>query len=142
METLKMLVDIATLLVLGIMSITVIAYAFERLSFYRKVDIKKFDTKNKAEAALTENLATITIIGSNAPYIGLLGTVGGIMVVFYEIGKSGGLDPSQVVIGLSLALKATALGLLVAIPSTMFYGACMRKVDLLMGQWEDSQGDR
>ena len=62
------------------------------------------------------------------------------MVVFHEIGQSGGLDPSQVVIGLSLALKATAIGLLVAIPSTMIYGACMRKVDLLMGQWEDAQG--
>ncbi|MDD3465977.1 MAG: TonB-system energizer ExbB [Campylobacterales bacterium] len=142
MEMLKLAVDIATLLVLGIMSIVAIAYAFERIAFYKKVDVKKFETKNKAEAALTENLATITIIGSNAPYIGLLGTVGGIMVVFYEIGKSGGLDPSQVVIGLSLALKATALGLLVAIPSTMFYGACMRKVDLLMGQWEDAQGGK
>jgi biopolymer transport protein ExbB len=61
------------------------------------------------------------------------------LFVFYEIGNLGGLEPSKVVIGLSLALKATALGLLVAIPSTMIYGACLRKVDLLMGKWEDAR---
>jgi biopolymer transport protein ExbB len=49
---------------------------------------------------------------------------------------------AQVVIGLSLALKATALGLLVAIPTTMIYGAYMRKVDILMGRWEDAQGEK
>jgi biopolymer transport protein ExbB len=79
------------------------------------------------------------VIGSNAPYVGLLGTVAGIMVVFYEIGQSGGMEPSAVVIGLSLALKATALGLLVAIPSMMIYSGCLRKVDLLMGAWEDAR---
>jgi biopolymer transport protein ExbB len=61
------------------------------------------------------------------------------MVVFYEIGQSGGMEPSAVVIGLSLALKATALGLLVAIPSMIIYSACLRKMDLLMGAWEDAR---
>lgn len=142
MEALKMSVDIGTLGILGVMSFIVVAYAIERYSFYKNVDIRAFKTKNQADEALTENLATMSIIGSNAPYVGLLGTVAGIMVVFYEIGQSGGLDPAQVVIGLSLALKATALGLLVAIPTTMIYGAYMRKVDILMGRWEDAQGDK
>jgi biopolymer transport protein ExbB len=61
------------------------------------------------------------------------------MVVFYEMGQQGGVDPTAVVIGLSLALKATALGLVVAIPSMMAYSACLRKVDLLMGAWEDAR---
>ncbi|MFZ3051820.1 MAG: TonB-system energizer ExbB [Sulfuricurvum sp.] len=139
MEELKLVVDYATLGILGVMSIIAMAYGMERFFYFRSVKVEEFETKNRAEAQLTKNLTAISVIGSNAPYVGLLGTVAGIMVVFYEIGKSGGLEPTQVVIGLSLALKATALGLLVAIPSIMIYSACLRKVDLLMGEWEDAR---
>lgn len=139
MEHLKDLVDYGTIGVLGIMSILAIGFAIERVFFYSSVNILAFETKNQIEAALTKNLSAISLIGSNAPYVGLLGTVAGVMVVFYEIGQKGGLQPSEVVVGLSLALKATALGLLVAIPSTMIYGACLRKVDLLIGKWEDAR---
>lgn len=139
MEELKLVVDYATLGILGVMSIIAMAYGVERYFYFRQVKVEEFETKNRAEAELTKNLTAISLIGSNAPYVGLLGTVAGIMVVFYEIGLSGGLEPTQVVIGLSLALKATALGLLVAIPSIMVYGACLRRVDLLMGEWEDAR---
>ena len=139
MEYLKDLVDYGTIGVLGIMSILAIGFAIERVFFYSSVNILAFETKNQIEAALTKNLSAISLIGSNAPYVGLLGTVAGVMVVFYEIGQKWGLQPSEVVVGLSLALKATALGLLVAIPSTMIYGACLRKVDLLIGKWEDAR---
>lgn len=139
MEELKLAVDYATLGILGLMSVIALAYGFERFFFYKGIELELFKTKNEAEAELTRNLTTISVIGSNAPYVGLLGTVAGIIVVFYEIGQNGGMEPSQVVIGLSLALKATALGLLVAIPSMMIYSACLRKVDLLMGKWEDAR---
>lgn len=139
MEELKLAVDYATLGILGIMSVITFAYGIERYFYYRSVDVSSYETKNKAEAELSKNLTAISVIGSNAPYVGLLGTVAGIMVVFYEIGQSGGMEPSAVVIGLSLALKATALGLLVAIPSMMIYSACLRKMDLLMGAWEDAR---
>lgn len=138
MEELKWAVDYSTFGVLGIMSVIAFAYGIERFFYYRNAQIEHFQTKNEAEAELTKNLTAISIIGSNAPYVGLLGTVSGIMVVFYEIGQSGGMEPTAVVIGLSLALKATALGLLVAIPSMIIYSACLRKVDLLMGVWEDA----
>ncbi len=139
MEELKVIVDYSILAILGIMSVMAVAYGIERFFYFRSVDMSGFDTKNNAEAALTENLTVISVIGSNAPYVGLLGTVAGIMVVFYEMGAKGGVDPTSVVIGLSLALKATALGLLVAIPSMMIYSACLRKVDLLMGKFEDAR---
>lgn len=139
MEELKVVVDYATLGILGMMSVIALAYGIERFFYYRSVDVSSYETKNRAEAELSKNLTAISVIGSNAPYVGLLGTVAGIMVVFYEIGQSGGMEPSQVVIGLSLALKATALGLLVAIPSMMIYSACLRKMDLLMGAWEDAR---
>ncbi|WP_295052039.1 TonB-system energizer ExbB [Sulfuricurvum sp.] len=139
MEELKLVVDYATLGILGVMSVIAFAYGIERFFYYRSVKIEDYETKNKAEAELSKNLTTISVIGSNAPYVGLLGTVSGIMVVFYEIGQSGGMEPTAVVIGLSMALKATALGLLVAIPSIMIYSACLRKMDLLMGEWEDAR---
>ncbi|AFV97877.1 MULTISPECIES: TonB-system energizer ExbB [unclassified Sulfuricurvum] len=139
MEALKLVVDYATLSILGVMSVIAFAYGIERFFYYRSVNLESYETKNRAEAELSKNLTTISVIGSNAPYVGLLGTVAGIMVVFYEIGQSGGMEPSTVVIGLSLALKATALGLLVAIPSMMIYSACLRKMDLLMGKWEDAR---
>jgi biopolymer transport protein ExbB len=139
MEEVKLVVDYATLGILGAMSVIAFAYGFERFFFFRSVNVEHYETKNKAEAELSKNLTTISVIGSNAPYVGLLGTVAGIMVVFYEIGQSGGMEPSAVVIGLSLALKATALGLLVAIPSMIIYSACLRKMDLLMGAWEDAR---
>ncbi len=139
MEELKLAVDYGTLGILGIMSVIALAYGIERFFYYRSVDVGVYATKNVAEAELSRNLTAISVIGSNAPYVGLLGTVAGIMVVFYEIGESGGMEPSAVVIGLSLALKATALGLLVAIPSMMIYSACLRKMDLLMGVWEDAR---
>ena len=60
------------------------------------------------------------------------------MIVFYEIGMSGGtLDTSKVIIGLALALKVTAAGLIVAIPATIIYGAMLRKVDVCISRWED-----
>lgn len=139
MEELKLIVDFGTIAVLGVMSVISVAFGVERYFYYKNVDIESFSTKNEIEAELTKKLTAISTIGSNAPYIGLLGTVGGIMVVFYEIGLSGGIEPTKVVVGLSLALKATALGLLVAIPSMMIYSACLRKVDLLMGKFEDAR---
>lgn len=138
MENLKLIVDFGTLGILFLMSIFVVGFAIERWVFFRNLRIKEYKTKNSLERDATKNLTTISLIGSNAPYVGLLGTVGGIMVVFYDIGMSGGtLDTSKVVIGLALALKVTAAGLIVAIPSTMIYGAFLRKVDLVLSRYED-----
>ena len=53
------------------------------------------------------------------------------MIVFYDMGLSGNIDVKSIVVGLSLALKATAVGLAVAIPSLMAYNALMRKISLL-----------
>jgi len=138
MENLKHIVDFGTLGILVIMSILVVGYAIERVIFFKQIELKMYKTKNALERDATKNLTLISLIGSNAPYVGLLGTVGGIMVVFYEIGMSGGaLDTSKVIIGLALALKVTAAGLIVAIPSTIIYGGFLRKVDLALSEYED-----
>lgn len=138
MELLKETVDYGVLGILFLMSFISIALSFERYFFYKKINLADYKTKNEIEIALTNNLSTISMIGSNAPYVGLLGTVIGIMVVFYDMGQNASLETSVVVIGLSLALKATALGLLVAIPSMMLYSGFLRKTDTLMGRFEDA----
>ncbi len=138
MESIKLVMEYGTLAILLIMSILVVGYTIERWAFFKNINFKRYKTKNSLERDATKNLTLISLIGSNAPYVGLLGTVGGIMVVFYEIGMSGGaLDTSKVIIGLALALKVTAAGLFVAIPSTMIYGGFLRKVDLIMNEFDD-----
>lgn len=137
MEILKESMDYMILGVLLFMSFISIALSFERYFFYKKIDLKKYKTKNEIEVDLSTNLSTISSIASNAPYVGLLGTVVGIMIVFYDMGQNASLETSVVVIGLSLALKATAFGLLVAIPSMMLYSAFLRKSDILFAKWED-----
>ncbi|MCD8478650.1 MAG: TonB-system energizer ExbB [Sulfurospirillum sp.] len=138
MENIKLAVDYGALGILLVMSILVVGYSLERYLFFKSLHVKEYSTKSSLERDVSKNLTIISLMGSNAPYVGLLGTVGGIMVVFYDIGMSGGaLDTSKVIVGLALALKVTAAGLLVAIPSTMIYGGFMRKVDVAVSEWED-----
>lgn len=105
-------------------------------AIFRKINFKNYENQEQFDDAISENLTTIYIIYSNAPYIGLLGTVIGIMVTFYEMGLAGNIDVKSIVVGLSLALKATALGLLVAIPALMAYNALLRKVSLLSNAYK------
>lgn len=66
-------------------------------------------------------LSTLATFGSVSPYIGLLGTVWGIMHAFIGLGSEGQATLSTVAPGIAEALVATAIGLIVAIPSSMFY---------------------
>lgn len=65
-----------------------------------------------------------------APYVGLLGTVIGIMLTFYDMGSTGAIDAGRIMTGLSLALKATALGLVVAIPTLISYNGLQRAMNV------------
>jgi TonB-system energizer ExbB (group 2) len=75
-------------------------------------------------------------VAANAPYIGLLGTVLGIMLTFHTMGTSGALAVASIMIGLSLALKATAAGLLVAIPFVVMNNVLRRRVSELLAQYK------
>ncbi|HIF9947567.1 TPA: TonB-system energizer ExbB [Campylobacter jejuni] len=121
---------------LGIMAFIAFWCVVERMLFFRKINFKNYENQEQFDDAISENLTTIYIIYSNAPYIGLLGTVIGIMVTFYEMGLAGNIDVKSIIVGLSLALKATALGLLVAIPALMAYNALLRKVSLLSNAYK------
>ncbi|MGI7793521.1 TonB-system energizer ExbB, partial [Campylobacter jejuni] len=128
MEFLKDYIDLIIFIILGVMAFIAFWCVIERVLFFRKIDFKNYENQEQFDDAISENLTTIYIIYSNAPYIGLLGTVVGIMITFYEMGIAGNIDVKSIVVGLSLALKATALGLLVAIPALMAYNALLRRV--------------
>ncbi|EHP1536184.1 TonB-system energizer ExbB [Campylobacter jejuni] len=136
MEFLKDYIDLIIFLILGIMAFIAFWCVVERMLFFRKINFKNYENQEQFNDAISENLTTIYIIYSNAPYIGLLGTVIGIMATFYEMGLAGNIDVKSIVVGLSLALKATALGLLVAIPTLMAYNALLRKVSLLSNAYK------
>jgi biopolymer transport protein ExbB len=140
MEWLKAAVDYGIIGLLVVMSIIAVSIAVERLLVYRKINLADFDDKKSLEMELTSKLHIIATIGSNAPYIGLLGTVLGIMLTFYTIGKEGLIDTSKIMTGLALALKATAIGLVVAIPSITFYNFLLRQVKVLIAKWETDNG--
>jgi biopolymer transport protein ExbB len=140
MHLLKELIDYGIIGLLLLLSFFAIAIAIERWGFYRKVDVERFKTKQELEMELTKGLTFIASVASNAPYIGLLGTVIGIMLTFYTIGQEGFVDTKKVMVGLALALKATAVGLLAAIPSSVLYNLLLRKVKNLLLLWEVKNG--
>ncbi len=142
METyLQEIADYVVFGVLGIMSIIALMIIFERLFFYAsfKIDdsLKAYKQKNALEIELSKNLTLLSSIASNAPYVGLLGTVFGIMLTFVEIGQKGGVsEPQTIMLGLALALKATAFGLFIAIPSLFCYNLLWRKMEVIIMRWE------
>ncbi|MFO0732810.1 MAG: MotA/TolQ/ExbB proton channel family protein [Nitrospiraceae bacterium] len=84
----------------------------------------------------------IGTVAANAPYIGLLGTVLGIMLTFHTMGTSGTMAVNTIMIGLSLALKATAVGLLVAIPCVVMNNILRRRVAELLSLYKVQHGTR
>lgn len=71
----------------------------------------------------------LATIGSNAPYIGLFGTVLGIMKAFNDLATASDAGQQTVMAGISMALVATAAGLFVAIPAVIAYNSYMKKVE-------------
>lgn len=142
-EQLKHLVDYGIIGLLVFLSFITFAYAIERVLYYRSIDLSKYTHKLALEIDLSKRLGTIASIGSNAPYIGLLGTVLAIILTFYIIGdQQDTIDPGEIMKHLALALKATAAGLVVAIPATVLYNALLTKVDTLLSQWEIMQDEK
>lgn len=142
-DQIKDIVDYGIIGLLVLLSIITFTFAIERLLFYRSVKLSSYRHKLELELDLTKKLGTIATIGSNAPYIGLLGTVLAIILTFYIIGdKQNDIDTGEIMKHLALALKATAAGLVVAIPATVIYNALLSKVDRLIAQWEILQDEK
>jgi biopolymer transport protein TolQ len=83
---------------------------------------------------LGSSLPFLATTGSATPFIGLFGTVWGIMASFHEIGQRGSASLAVVAPGISEALVATAAGLAVAIPAVIFYNYFSNKLDEIDGE--------
>ena len=128
--------DYGVMGILILMSVISLWLFIERMMYYRSVRYAEYENKDLLELDLGDNLSTIAAIGSNAPYIGLLGTVIGIMITFYTLGDVGAVDTKKIMTGLALALKATAMGLIVAIPAIAFYTILLRKMERILTYWD------
>jgi biopolymer transport protein ExbB len=140
MNWIGLAVDYGVIGLLALLSVLVIAIAFERAFFYRGINPQNFATARDLELALTDRLFIIACVGNNAPYLGLLGTVLGIMLTFYKMGLDSGIDTGQIMTGLALALKATAVGLVVALVAVVIYNTLLRRVTVIVCKWESAYG--
>lgn len=86
---------------------------------------------------LEKYLSFLATTGSAAPFIGLFGTVWGIMNAFHGIGISGNASLAVVAPGISEALVATAIGLVAAIPAVIGYNHFINKINVLTGEMDN-----
>lgn len=82
---------------------------------------------------MTNGLVFLTISIAGGPYVGLLGTVVGVMITFAIIAKSGEVDVNSIAPGIASALLATVVGLLVAIPALFIYSYLNGRIKEMMG---------
>jgi biopolymer transport protein TolQ len=90
---------------------------------------------NKEAEALEEHLGVFASIGSLAPYIGLFGTVWGIMTSFQALGQAQQATIAMVAPGIAEALVATAMGLFTAIPAVIAYNRFSQRCELLLNRY-------
>src|SRR5262249_34272273 len=84
--------------------------------------------KARERLRFERHLAYLATLGSNAPFIGLFGTVLGIIKAFHDLAGNQAGGPSAVMSGVSEALVATAIGLMVAIPAVVAFNYFNRRV--------------
>src|ERR1035438_9239722 len=87
-------------------------------------------------ARLERGLVVLEIIVGIAPLLGLVGTILGMMTAFGNGGQPGQIDPAELAKGISLILRATLLGLLIAIPSLIFWSYYTKKVETIAVEME------
>jgi len=131
--------DYGVMGILVLMSVVTLWLFIERMMFYKSVRTEDYEHRDNLELDLTDNIGVISAIGSNAPYVGLLGTVTGIMITFYTMGDVGAVDAKKIMVGLALALKATAMGLVVAMPAIVAYTILLRKVERILTKFDVDQ---
>lgn len=96
------------------------------------IEVVRRELARKLEESSTDlrkGLSVLASVGSVAPFVGLLGTVVGIIAAFGKISVTGSGGLSSVAGGISEALIVTALGLLIAIPAVLIFNALSTKAD-------------
>jgi biopolymer transport protein TolQ len=97
--------------------------------------------RNREAEGLEDNLGFLAMIGSSATFVGLFGTVWGIMNSFQSIAASKNTSLAVVAPGIAEALFATAVGLFAAIPAIVFYNSLVNKVSRITNKLDDFIGE-
>jgi len=139
MEYAEQALDYGVMGILTLMSVITLWLFIERMMFYKSIRIDDYEHRDELELDLTDNINVLSAIGTNAPYVGLLGTVVGIMITFYTLGDVGSVDAKKIMMGLALALKATAMGLVVAMPAIIAYTITLRKIERILTAFDVEQ---
>ncbi|MFN7983598.1 MAG: MotA/TolQ/ExbB proton channel family protein [Vicinamibacterales bacterium] len=90
---------------------------------------------------LKKGVSALATIGSTAPFVGLLGTVVGVINAFQGIGNSGSAGIGAVSVGISEALVETALGLVVAIPAVWIYNYLTSRIEYFNVEMDNSSSE-
>ncbi len=111
--------------------------AVEHLDWPKAETVDAMQTRARQEITrLERGLVVLEIIVGIAPLLGLVGTILGMMTAFGNVGQAEQIDPTRLASGISLILRATLLGLLIAIPSLIFWSYYTKKVETVAVEME------
>lgn len=114
-----------------------VAVAIERSSWPKQEAVDALQTRARHEIVkLERGLVVLEIIVGIAPLLGLVGTILGMMTTFENVGVAGLSDASKLASGIALILKATLIGLLIAIPALVSWSYYSKKVEMLAVEME------
>lgn len=131
------------LYVLIAMSVVMVAVIVERYITIRTIEANLLSYEPLTLKLLLEKrLGILATFGNNAPFIGLFGTVLGVIKAFHSLGTSTEFGVRVVMTGISEALVATAMGLFVAIPSVIAYNYFVRKIKTLLLIYESQKSNK
>jgi biopolymer transport protein ExbB len=111
--------------------------AAERLTWPKADNVDALQTRARHEIVrLERGLVVLEIIVGIAPLLGLVGTIIGMMITFKDMGPMGQTEATKLAQGIATILQATLAGLLIAIPSLIFWSYYSKKVEMLAVEME------
>jgi len=111
--------------------------AIEHLDWPKAESTEALQTRARHELVrLERGLVVLEIIVGIAPLLGLVGTILGMITTFGDVGKEGLTDAAKLAQGISLILRATLFGLLIAIPALIFWSYYNKKVETFAVEME------
>src|SRR5260221_7355990 len=112
-------------------------FTTEHLDWPKNENVDVLETRARHEVSkLERGLVVLEIIVGIAPLLGLVGTIYGLITLFGSMGATANVDNSKFAQGISLALNATLMGLLIAIPALVAWSYYSKKVENLAVEME------
>jgi biopolymer transport protein ExbB len=114
-----------------------LALAVDHLDWPKADNEAALQTRARHEIVrLERGLVVLEIIVGIAPLLGLVGTIVGMMTAFGDVGQASQIDAAKLAQGIALILRATLIGLLIAIPALIFWSYYTKKIEMLAVEME------